>query len=151
MSGGIFYIQMSIVPRVSLILPKTKDGRIILCKRAKDKEPYPGTWVCAIGGKANPNETFEQAAQREMREEAKLEAELIKKGTFYFQQGSYEADFCIYTTTKPLSIENLTPDPREIQYFQEFHAYEIQSMIDRNKNDFAPTFLEAFRVFMNSE
>jgi len=138
---------MGIVPKVSLVIPKTVDGKLILAKRAIDKEPYPNTLVCAIGGKANKGETYEQAAQREMIEEAKLETELIKKGTFYYQHENYESYFRVFATRNPISIENLVPDPREIQYFKEFHDYKIQNMIDQNPNDFAPTFLEAFRVF----
>ena len=140
---------MGIVPRVSLIIPKTIDGKLILSKRA-NKEPFPNTWVCAIGGKAKKWETYEQAGKRETQEEAKLKIEIIEKGRFYYYHPDFEANYCVFGTREPVSINALTPDPREIQYFQAFYESEIKERINQNKKDFAPTFLESFRVFIEN-
>src|SRR3989338_6479303 len=58
--------QQNLRHRVSLIIPKTTDNKFILALRAKDKFPHPNVWVCAVGGKVQSHETYEQAALREM-------------------------------------------------------------------------------------
>ena len=46
-----------------------KEGKILLVKRLN--KTFRGWW-CLPGGHAEPNETIEQAAQREVREEAEV-------------------------------------------------------------------------------
>ncbi len=39
--------------RITIVLPKAKDGKFIFSRRAKDKFPFPDVWVCAVGGKVS--------------------------------------------------------------------------------------------------
>ena len=48
-------------------------GEILLQKRAKDKDSYPGLWDISVAGHVSAHETPENAALREMREEIGVE------------------------------------------------------------------------------
>jgi len=136
--------------RVSLIIPKTKNNKLIIAKRTKDKHPFPNTWVCAVGGKANDKETFEECAKREMKEEVNFNADLIEISTFKHIINNLEWSYKLFTTKIPLEISQLMPDPVEIQYLQEFSIKEIDSMIKQNPSQFAPTFIVAFNTIKES-
>lgn len=52
-------------------------GKVLLVKRPMTKKVNPGKY-CGIGGKVEPEESFFDAAKRELKEEAGLEIENLK-------------------------------------------------------------------------
>jgi len=126
--------------KAALVIPKGSNNKLILCKRAEDKHPFPGTWCCAIGGKVSKGESIEAAAKRETLEESNTSPELERIVDVKYNGDDYKAIFSVFTTKEPFSPSHFTPDPREIQYFQEFTAEEIVAMVEENPEQFAPTF-----------
>lgn len=62
-----------------------KDTKILLVKRVDSAVLFPSSWACP-GGKAEPGETPEEAAIREVREETNLKFEPKKLFTInYFE------------------------------------------------------------------
>ncbi len=61
-----------LVHRTAHVVVFSTDGRLLLQKRAPDKDIQPGKWDTAVGGHLAPGETYEQAARREMVEEIGL-------------------------------------------------------------------------------
>lgn len=131
--------------RCSLIIPVASDNKFLFSRRAKNKLPFPDTWVCAIGGKVNDGESFEDAAKREMMEEAGVEVPVKKVASFHYNV-EFEALFTIFTTDAPLP-DNLKLDPSEVQYVKAFSLAEIKEMIEKSPNEFAPTFRVALEKF----
>jgi isopentenyldiphosphate isomerase len=136
------------IRKVSLVIPKTFDNKYIISKRAEDKQPWPGTWVCAIGGKVEINESYEQAALRETMEEAGAKLDLVYVTSFKHDSEEYKGIFKIFTTKEPIDIKQLTPNPDEIQYFKSFTLEQIETNIKLNPDDFAPTFITALKSFV---
>ena len=139
--------EIKFVHRSSLVIPKTTDGKFILCKRAKNKYPFPDTWCCAIGGKVRAKETYEEAAIREMLEEGKVSADLEFITKYAHKKDDYPCIFSVFTTKEEVNIESLKPDISEIQYFKSFELEEIRQMINKNPDEFAPTFITIFLEF----
>lgn len=133
--------------KVSLIIPMAADNRIILCRRAKDKHPFPGVWVCGVGGGAKSGESEEEAALREMKEEIGKTYPLRKVASFLDDREEYKAFFTIFTTMVPVSIKDLKVDPREIQYLKEFTIEEAIALATANPDECAPTFIVAIKEF----
>ncbi|VVB81773.1 Isopentenyl-diphosphate Delta-isomerase [uncultured archaeon] len=131
--------------RCSLIIPVADGGKFLFSRRAKDKLPFPGTWVCAVGGKVEEGESFEDAARREMREEVGIEMPLRKVCSFEYNV-EFNAVFTIFTTDAPLPNE-LKLDPSEVQYVKAFSLAEMKEMIKESPDDFAPTFRVALKEF----
>lgn len=120
---------------------------MLIARRAEDKHPFPGTWVCAVGGKAEESESFHDAALREMKEEIGV-VEPVRRVASFKYDGEFRAEFAIFTTEQPLDQSSFTIDEGEIQYLKEFHLEEIQQMIVQNPDDFAPTFRIALEEFV---
>jgi len=131
----------------SLVIPIARNNKIILSLRAKDKEPYPRTWCCAVGGKAISGETPLEAAVREMKEEIGRSYELKEVASFAYDSPEYKSLFTIFTTTEPISLKEFVFDPKEIQYSKEFEIKEVMRMIKENPKQFAPTFIAAIKEF----
>ncbi len=134
--------------RAALIIPKTKDNKIILAKRAKDKYPFPDVWCCAIGGKVQAHETYEQAALREMQEEGNLTSKLQLIVTSPFENTEEKNIAHIFTTIEEIPVSNFQPELSEVQYFQAFSIKEAQKLITENPENFAPSFRVHFKRFI---
>jgi isopentenyldiphosphate isomerase len=71
-----------LIHRTSHVVVFHPDGRLLLQKRALDKDIQPGKWDTAVGGHLAPGEDFEEAARREMHEELGLPQDLELKHLF---------------------------------------------------------------------
>ncbi len=60
----------SLVHRCVGILVFRSDGTVFLQRRSMTKDKYPGYWTCSATGHVDSGETYDQAAVRELREEA---------------------------------------------------------------------------------
>jgi isopentenyldiphosphate isomerase len=143
-------ITNDVVHMVSLVIPRSNEGKFILSKRSKDKNPFPDMWVCAVGGKVSSGESAVEAAKREMVEEAGIKVPLKQVATIKYNEKDYKAVFYIFTTKNPISVNQLRANPKEVQYFMEFSMNKIESMISENPKSFAPTFIPAFAAFSES-
>jgi len=132
---------------VVVLLPKSKSGKIILCKRGKEKQPFPDVWVCAVGGGMEKGETPEEAILRETQEEIGADVNVKKISEVEFLSPERNEKLIIFTTKEHLETENLKLDEKEIQYLKEFHEEEILKMIEENPDEFAPTFIKVFKEF----
>ena len=132
---------------VVVLIPKGKDEKIILCRRAKDKFPFPDVWVCAVGGGIESGETPERAMIREMEEEIGISADVNLVGKIFYDSEERSESLIIFTTSKPLEMKNIKIDEREIQYLREFSIDEVLEMMDENPSEFAPTFVKVFLEF----
>lgn len=80
-----------------------KDGKILICKRADDRDHAPGQWE-ALGGRVEQGETLEQAVRREAKEETGLDVQVVGPiYTFQFFRGAEKVEhlgvsfWCKYT------------------------------------------------------
>lgn len=133
--------------KVSLIIPMAGDGRYLLCKRAKNKYPFPNTWCCAVGGKVSSGETEEQTAKREMLEEIGKAYPVRRVAAFIYDKSDYKGIFTIFTTMVPIPQSELKLDPEEIQYVKAFTISEVMTMLKEAPETFSPTFIDAIKEF----
>ncbi len=133
--------------RASLVIPQTPENKFILARRAKHKFPYPDVWVAGIGGLVSAGESYEDAARREMLEEGGIMEEVKLVAKSIHDEELEKKVFHIFTTTKPVSMNDLHADPEEVQYFQAFSLEEVERMITEHPEEFASTFITAFRAF----
>jgi 16S rRNA (adenine1518-N6/adenine1519-N6)-dimethyltransferase len=136
------------VHKVSLVIPRASKDTFILSRRSKDKFPWPDKWVCAIGGKVAANESYEDAALRETKEEAGMNLKLVYVTEFKHDSEEYKGIFRIFTTKEPININSMVPHPGEIQYFKAFTLNQIEKMVKDKPEDFAPTFIAAIKAFI---
>jgi len=81
--------QQKLIHRASYILVFNSGGELFIQKRTKSKDIYPGYWDLAAGGVVLAGESYEESAQRELREELGL---VNAKLRFLFDQYYEDAD-----------------------------------------------------------
>ena len=136
--------------RGAVVLPRTPNGKFILAKRAKDKHPFPDIWCCGIGGHVASGETYEEAALREMQEEAGISSSLEFLAVSQYDSPEEQILFHVFASQDHFSVEDFSPDPREIQYFKAFHLEEIEAMIAQDASLFSPTFVKIIEAVRKS-
>ena len=72
----------ALLHRTAHVVVMDADGRILLQKRAMDKDIQPGKWDTSVGGHLQLGEDFLQAARREATEEIGLPADCELKHIF---------------------------------------------------------------------
>ncbi|RJQ20751.1 NUDIX hydrolase [Candidatus Woesearchaeota archaeon] len=135
---------------VSLIIP-SENGKLLLAKRSANKHPFPGVWCCAVGGKALAGETPESCAYREMHEEIGTTVPLRHVVTANHKGPATYERLHIYTTAENLSADNIKIDPAEIEYLRHFALDELQTLVQKQPDSFAPAFLTALRAYVAAE
>lgn len=70
------------------IIVQSTDGRLLVHRRADDKDVYPGYWDLAAGGVVAAGEPSDLAAERELAEELGISGALLE----FVADGSFEDD-----------------------------------------------------------
>jgi len=55
--------------RVTFVVVRSSDGRVLVHRRSDDKDVWPGRWDVAVGGVVTAGEGYDDAARRELAEE----------------------------------------------------------------------------------
>ena len=131
------------IHRISLIIPRTRDNQLILARRANTKEPFPNVLCCAAGGRVRYDETYEQAALRELEEETGITAKLHSLVQTRMNHEQERALYRIFITD-PVDPAHFRPDPREVASFCALTFENIQRTIAQNPAEYAPAFRRAF-------
>lgn len=105
---------------------------VLLQKRSRTKDLYPGFYTLAVTGHALRRETYLDAAQREVREELRISRKLnfkfLKKIIIPYEK---ETHMCVLFITKDEGPFN--PDPREIESVKFFSEDEIRKKLAKGK------------------
>lgn len=134
------------IHRISLVIPRLMDDRILLAKRAAKKEPFPDVWCCAVGGRVSWGESYEQAARREMIEEVGIESDLIPLATSLMNNPQERALYKVFTTL-PMKRESFIACEREIASLEAITVQEVNFGITEYPDHFAPAFKLAYARF----
>jgi isopentenyldiphosphate isomerase len=72
-------------------------GRVLIHRRAEDKDVWPGRWDLAAGGVVAAGESFDEAARRELAEELGIsDVELVHLGDGVYADESVDAVVRMY-------------------------------------------------------
>lgn len=66
--------------RAVYVVVRTSDDQVVVHRRAEWKDVYPGAWDICFGGVLDAGEAWDEAAARELAEEAGIAAELRHVG-----------------------------------------------------------------------
>jgi len=85
--------------RAVYVVVRTTDDRIVVHRRADWKDVYPGAWDLCFGGVLDAGEGWDEAAARELAEEAGIEAPLRLLGSGRYDQGGAAVNGRVYECT----------------------------------------------------
>lgn len=116
-------------------------GQLYIQKRAPTKDQLPNCWTSSCSGHVDAGEDYDSAAIREIREE--LDIHLVSAADLNFL---YKHDACKRTGWEFVHVYKLrwdgpiTFDPVEVSEGQWIEPAALESWIERNRHDFAPSF-----------
>ncbi len=65
--------KQGLIHRASYVLVRNRAGELFIQKRTNTKDVFPGFWDIAAGGVVQFGESYEESAQRELKEELGIE------------------------------------------------------------------------------
>lgn len=79
--------KKNIMHRTTVILVFNKEGKLLLQKRTRDKDTYPGFYTVSAGGHVLKGQDYKEAAERELYEELMISGKLEYIDTFLVPEG----------------------------------------------------------------
>lgn len=124
-SSGIFY-------RTIYVLVINANDEVLIHKRSETKDLYPNCWDLSVGGHVNYQDSYEETAARELREELGLEVfeeDLISKGEVLVKLPNSGEFFNVYEYhLKP--GEKISTSEEEIQETRWMTVDDIKKSMD---------------------
>lgn len=76
-------LEKGFISRVVAMYLVDSSGKFLMCKRAEHKDDAAGLWDLAVCGNVESSESYEAAAERELKEELGLKCDLRPLDKFY--------------------------------------------------------------------
>jgi len=135
------------------VLVEVFGGLFILQKKAKGTE-NEGKWSSAVSGHVQYNESYEEAAIREMHEELGIKAdqEDLNKLAKIGPSESLSNEFVtIFTYLMDPENEKLKLDEKEIDEIVISKLPDVIEDIEAHMDEYSPAFIEVFNTFLSLE
>jgi 8-oxo-dGTP pyrophosphatase MutT (NUDIX family) len=86
--------------RVTFVVVRASDGRVLVHRRSDDKDLWPGRWDLAVGGVVRAGEGYDDAAARELAEEiGVVGSRLSRLGPGRYEDGDVRLLAMLYEVT----------------------------------------------------
>lgn len=137
-------MDKSLLHRTSNVMVFSSDGKLFVHKRAKTVRLYPGMYDIKIGGSVRAGETYEQAAKRELMEEANISnVELIE----IFKLKSRRKENNVNRTVfKCVYDGKIVLDPSEVAEGKFMKIRDIKILLKEGK--LSPSAIDVFNEFL---
>ena len=89
----------NLLHRTVFVIVRSSVGDVLVHRRADWKDLLPGWWDLAFGGAANVGESWDEAAARELAEEAGISTSLDPIGSYRYEDDESREVGRIYATT----------------------------------------------------
>ncbi len=121
------------IHRIVRIMVEDPDGRMLLQKRSQHVRLFPGCWDPSAGGHVDEGESYEEAAERELREELGISGISLTEMGYYRSDNTVEGRRLnrfnkLYRAIIPPKT-NVTFDTYEVTEVRWFAAEEIKQLI----------------------
>jgi len=135
--------KSNLIHRAAAIFVFNDQKKLLLQKRSMSKDLYRGYWACSVSGHLCIDESYENAAKRELKEE--LGIELVLEESFFIKVrqkiDSENVRLFLAKSNGPFDFNK-----EEIERVDFFSINEIKEMI-RKSEKFTKCFLELFSVY----
>ncbi|MGI8956747.1 MAG: 16S rRNA (adenine(1518)-N(6)/adenine(1519)-N(6))-dimethyltransferase RsmA [Chthoniobacterales bacterium] len=119
-------------------------GEILLQKRSRWKDRHPNVWDSSAAGHVGAGEEYDATATRELHEELGVTASLNRVGQLPARDNNGQEFIWLY---RGEHNGPFTPAGSEIDAVQFFAPEAVSRWIEERPGDFAPGFLECWRVY----
>ena len=133
----------NLLHRAVHIMISSKNGEILLQKRSPWKDRHPRLWDSSAAGHVSAGEEYDSAARRELKEELGIDIPLERVAKLLASERTDQEFICVY---RGQHDGDFKPEPSEIETVQFFPPELIDGWIAARPRDFAPAFLECWKV-----
>ena len=125
----------------------TSDGRLLVQKRSKAQDTYPGALDCSVSEHLKVGESYLEGANRGLREELGIErVQLHRLVRFKMNYGPNDNEFCeLYEAV--YCDELLTINHNEIEWVAKYTIPELEEMVVSEPRSFASWFIQLLRWY----
>lgn len=129
--------------KATFVLVFNSKGEVLVTKRTKIKDVYPGSYEISHGGTVQSGETYEESAYREVKEEIGVKNVKLK----YLFEFPFKDKFnnligkvyrCIYDG-------RIITQKEEVESYFFISVKELKKMLTERKKDFAPDNIPIFK------
>ncbi len=125
-------------------------GKMLLIqRRSQNKQLWPGYWDCTVATHVYPDETYESAAQRALKQELGISATVKRLLAFkYFAPFSNHAENEYCTLLVGEYEGNVDPNPQEVSDFSHASLLELKEKVTEETETYTPWFKIALEKFL---
>lgn len=122
--------------RIAAVMLRTPDlNGFFFQQRALHKDPFPGAYTLAATGHVNFNnsriESYEEAAQREFREEMGLECPPLKHMTTFPINAGHNGIYAVFNALHTGDVTDFAPNPEEVKGVILLSRRQLPGMSDK--------------------
>jgi isopentenyl-diphosphate Delta-isomerase len=118
-------------------------GEILLQKRSIKLKIHPGQWSCSATGAVSSGERYQDAAERELKEEMRIETEL----EFLFKMRQYNPN-AISAVFEGHYDGEARPNSEEVERIELASIGKIIEEIENGTRDFSDSFKKSFKKYV---
>jgi len=127
----------------------SKGKMLLIQRRSRNKQLWPGYWDCTAATHVYPNETYESSAQRALEHELGLSAPVEKLLAFtYFASFNNHAENEYCTLLVGEYEGKVTPNPQEVSDFNHAGLLELREKMTKETQTYTPWFKIALGKFL---
>lgn len=134
-----------LIHRSVMLFIFNKEGEVFVNQRTENKEFFPGYWSIVIGGHAHAGESYEEAAIRELKEEAGIKEKPFLMKSFKKRIPEEKENVRVFgvITNKSLRLHK-----GELKKGEFLTLKELKNKIKKEK--FLPETNELYKIFLKS-
>jgi isopentenyl-diphosphate Delta-isomerase len=134
--------------RTAHVFLRDWDGGVLVQRLAPYRERHPGRWGSSVAAYLYAGETYEQAAERRLREELGVQTRLMWLGKIRMRDGESTKFVGLFVGRDDLQPRIVEPDHiAEIRYWS---LAELDVETRAAPERFTPTFLQLYPVFRDA-
>ena len=128
--------------RVVNILVINSKNEIVLAQRSKNKKYFGGCYFFSVGGHVKANESYEEAAYRELKEELGIINEKLQAIAHFSPNETGTSSFSMLYFLKYNGAFII--DKNEIEQMKAFKKSELEELLSSNPEKFSSDFLKIY-------
>jgi len=135
--------------RALVVFLFNKRKMLLIQQRSQKKQLWPGTWDCTVATHVYPNETYESAAQRALKQELGISATAKRLLAFtYFAPFNNHAENEYCTLLVGEYEGKVNPNPKEVSNSSYASLPALREKIAKEPEKYTPWFKIALEKFL---